>query len=69
MSDPYTFEGDVGVFAVGRLRDAVEHSNFSGRKVDLWIGRGWMTKPFALRGEREDVRSILAELGAEGEMR
>ena len=52
--------GEVGSLFVHHLRNAVDQMNLDGAKVDLWVGRGFFSKPFVVRCERsEPLRRLM----------
>lgn len=47
---------------VGLLKSYVEKAKFEGYEVDLWLGRGWFSKSFMMKGDARVIGIIVKKL-------
>lgn len=45
--------GTAGLLFVPHLRNAVDMLNMEGANLKLWVGRGFFSKPFIVKGSNE----------------
>lgn len=55
---PARLELEAGPLWWGAIREAVARCRFEGRNVELFEGRGWLTRTFVIRGDDAVVAAI-----------
>ena len=58
MRQQATLSGEVGGLVAGALKDAVLKCQWEGYHIDLYLGSGWLSKEFKIRGDYEAVMAI-----------
>lgn len=54
--------GEIGSLVAGSLRNAIEQAKYEGRKVDIWIGKGFLSKPFTIKYDDSEAQNVIAFL-------
>jgi hypothetical protein len=52
------YNGTVGAFTVTRLKNIIGVMKANGYNIDIWIGSGWVRKPFTITAFPEDIKIV-----------
>lgn len=51
-------EGHIPSFWSPLIRNEVESMRFRGHDIQVWIGRGWLSRPFSVKGAPHSVAAF-----------
>lgn len=51
-------EGAIPIFWTALLRSHVENMRFRGYDIELWVGKGWVQRKFAVKGSPGAVKAF-----------
>lgn len=57
-----TIEGVVTWHMVSHLKNMVNKMRFEGKNIELFLGEGWISKPFSIKGDRDHVFRVYRAL-------
>lgn len=52
------YNGTIGILAVSRLRNIVGTMRANGFNIDLWLGSGWLSKPYTITAYPDDMKIV-----------
>lgn len=58
MEDQVSISFDAGILLCSHIRDFLESCQFDGMKIQFREGKGWLSRTFQIKGDREDIIRI-----------